>query len=402
MKIPKIYSVYFAFIIVLFFPSKYLEVFIVLIILSVLLIGFTYKFVLLKVNSFLAFIVFYILLIMSVFIGMFYYGLDPIRNFTEIIRFFPIFLLFFAIKNIPESDFIKCITNIFLIYTVSNFIVSMAQIALMGFVDPITNIYGSDFQREISLGISSRALGLNSGPGQNGSIMAITFIFAISQAIINDYKYRSLITAVLSFLVIVLSQSQTSFIVSLAGGLYALVFALLFMDRNSKKKALNYVIFAVPIGLYFLIKYSEDLKYLFTLFSHGLERNSYQERLKKTDYILDLIFDNPVPLILGHGKEYFGPVSGHMDNEYIFYLGVYGLLSTTIIILLYIYVLLLPYMYKTRDIKKNKLLFSLHMIVVIGVVMAWPSVFITDARIAFIFAFIYLMFVSTSKNFKIN
>lgn len=402
MKISKIYSVYFAFIIVFFFPSKYLEVFTVLTTLSVLLIGFTYKFVLLKVNSFVVFTVFYILLIISVFIGMFYYGLDPIRNFTEIVRFSPIFLLFFIIKNIPESDAIKCIINIFLIYTVSNFIVSISQIALLGFVDPITSIYGSELQTEFSLGVSSRALGLNSGPGQNGSIMAIVFIFSISQAIINSYKYRNFITAVLSFFVIVLSQSQTSFIVSLGGGLYALVFALLFMDKNAKKKALNYIIFIIPIGLYLLIKYSEDLKYLFTLFSHGLERNSYQARLQKTDYILNLIFDKPIPLIFGHGKEYFGPVSGHMDNEYIFYLGVYGLLSTIMIILFYLYVLLLPYMYKFKCIKSNKFLFSLHMLVVVGVVMAWPSVFITDVRIAFIFAFVYLMFILTSKNPKMR
>lgn len=402
MKISKIYSVYFAFIIVFFFPSKYLEVFTVLTTLSVLLIGFTYKFVLLKVNSFVVFTVFYILLIISVFIGMFYYGLDPIRNFTEIVRFSPIFLLFFIIKNIPESDAIKCIINIFLIYTVSNFIVSISQIALLGFVDPITSIYGSELQTEFSLGVSSRALGLNSGPGQNGSIMAIVFIFSISQAIINSYKYRNFITAILSFFVIVLSQSQTSFIVSLGGGLYALVFALLFMDKNAKKKALNYIIFIIPIGLYLLIKYSEDLKYLFTLFSHGLERNSYQARLQKTDYILNLIFDKPIPLIFGHGKEYFGPVSGHMDNEYIFYLGVYGLLSTIMIILFYLYVLLLPYMYKFKCIKSNKFLFSLHMLVVVGVVMAWPSVFITDVRIAFIFAFVYLMFILTSKNPKMR
>lgn len=402
MKIPKIYSVYFAFIILLFFPSKHLELLTILVTSSILLIGFMYKFVLLKVNSFVVFIIFYILLIISVLIGMFYYGLEPIRNFTEIVRFSPIFLLFFVIKNIPENDAIKCIINIFLIYTVSNFIVSISQIALLGFVDPITSIYGSELQREVSLGISSRALGLNSGPGQNGSIMAIVFIFSISQAIVDNYKFRSFLTAVLSFFVVVLSQSQTSFIVCLGGGLYALVFALLFMDKKTKKTALNYIIFIIPLGFYFLIKYSGDLRYLFTLFSHGLKRSSYQARLEKTDYIIDLIFDKPIPLIFGHGKEYFGPVSGHMDNEYIFYLGVYGLLSTIMIILFYLYVLLLPYIYKDKYIKSNNFLFSLHMLVLVGVVMAWPSVFITDVRIAFILAFIYLMFISTRNTLKRN
>lgn len=391
MKIPNTYIIYILLAVVLFFPVKYLALYILFVTCSLCLANLVYGFSLPKNNSIFLMAFFYTLLIISTSIGVFYYGTEPIRNSTELIRFLPILLLMASIRRVSPTIALNCLVNVFFVYTICNLTVSYFQTKEIAVIQYVTSIYSAPLHIENSLAIASRALGLSTGPGPNGAIMAVIFAFSISQSLIGENKIRPMITAALSFFVVVLAQSQTAFIVAVFGFAYIMVLATLFLDMKRKYLAFIYIVLAVPTAIVIIMKNADQFKYLFTLFSHGLERNSYQARLSKNDRIFELIVDNPFTIIFGHGKDYFGPVSGHMDNEYVFILGVYGLIATLVIFIFYLYVIISPLVHGPRLFITKKFLFPLHVIVLMGMIMAWPSSFLLDPRLLFIVSFLYLM-----------
>lgn len=401
MKVSRMSLLYIVFFLALFIPTRFFDIYHIFLIGSLLLLAVVYKFDIINDTGLIFFLMFLFLIVVSIFVGSLYYQSDPIRNFTEIVRFFPLLILILSLRKIDPSYVIRCVSLVFFVYSFLCLIVSFFQVNLISFIDPVTNIYGSTHQVEFSLGISSRALGLSSGPGQNGAIMAIVFSFSLGQLLIGRNKLLSVSTAFLSFVTIILSQSQTAFIVSLGVASYSLLFSIFFLDKKYKSKAIKYVFLFLPVGFFSLIYFKNSLNYLFTLFSHGLERSSYQARLRKTEYLYNMITDNVYSLIFGHGKDYFGPVSGHMDNEYMFYLGVYGLFSTIFIICLYVFLLSRPYFLKKEFILNSNFNFSLHLIIVAGVVLAWPSSFILDPRVFFIVSFLYVMSKRESRFNKV-
>ena len=371
MRIPKIYFIYAILLVVFFFPAKYLGLYIFFVTSSLFFASLVYGFSLPKKNIIAVMFLFYFLLIISTSIGVFYYGSDPLRNFTEIIRFLPILILMTSIREAPPRLVLKCLINVFFIYTVCSLVISYLQAQDIAIVQYITSIYSAPHHIENSLALASRALGLSTGPGPNGAIMAIIFAFSIVQSLIGENKIKSIITAILSFSVVVLAQSQTAFIVAVFGFVYTIMLALFFLDKKRKRLVFMYMIIAIPAAVTLILKNAEDFKYLFSLFDQGLERNSYQARLAKNDRIFELITDNPFAVIFGHGKDYFGSVSGHMDNEYMFLLGVYGLISTLIIFGFYIYIVFSPLIYGPKLFFSKKFLFTLHVIVLLGLFMAW-------------------------------
>src|SRR5690606_15570057 len=102
-------------------------------------------------------------------------------------------------------DAVKTLTNVFFVYAVICFIVSIAQFLGYGYVDPVTSLYGSSLHTDVSLGMSSRALGLSSGPGQNGAMMVVLFTFSLGQMLVGRYGFKLIAIAILSAFVIFLS-----------------------------------------------------------------------------------------------------------------------------------------------------------------------------------------------------
>lgn len=399
MKISKIYLIYFVLFVCLFFPIKYFDFYhIIMIGCSVFLVksyGFSSqnKILIEFYSLFLFFIV------ISIFIGMLLYKSDPVRNFTEIVRFLPSFILIFSLRNAPIYLVIQAIKNVFFIYSFLCLSVSLLQVNSAESISIITDLYSADVHIKKSLDIASRALGFSLGPGQNGVMMALIFSFSLAQITIENRKIKSLLTMIFSFSVVILSQSQTALIVSLGIFSYYILFSLFVLKGQYRAQAMRYFLFLLPVAFFSVLYFKDNLKYLFTLFDDGFDRSSYRIRVNRTDYLFDIITDNPLTLLFGHGKDFFGRLSGAMDNEYIFHLGVYGLFSTVMILCVYLYFIFLPYLKGSKFILNNKFYLHLHFITIVGVIMAWPSAFITDPRILFIVSLLYVIYNRSLHSF---
>ncbi len=306
---------------------------------------------------------------------------DALRDLTEAVRWiFLLFLVLYLNSDIEKKESLALRWIAF--FVILNAIVSWMQFQKISWVDFITNIYGAQNHIEMSLGISSRALGFAAGPGQNG---ATAIIFGIYTFVMYYFKYNnrffSFFILILTFLATLLSQSQTSF-----GALVGAVFFVLLAGRfyfPKKYRMPNWFIFGATVSLVGLFyKLIDELSYLDSLFTFGLGRSSYQGRELKWEELFDQANENPWMYILGHGKSYFGLSSGAMDSDYVFILLVYGVIVFCALFGFIAWSLLLAY----KDIKRGSgEALAYAGVVVCGLISAWPNAFFTDGRIAVVF-----------------
>jgi len=378
----------------LFFPTKYFDAYHLLMIVLVSLWAWVTGFGIRREKVFFIICLFFVFIVFSSSIGFFYYQTDPIRNFSEMIRYIPLLILSFSMReNQGGADYIKIIKYAFFIYSVLCLLLSVLQVSKVGLVDGVSDLYGSTHQLEISLGLESRALGFSSGPGQNGVIMTIIFSFSLARVYLDKNKNLAIFTVIVSFFTVLFSQSQTAFLVISGVTFYSSLYAIFILKGKCRVIGINVLLVLVPVGFIGLFLMEDSLSYLFTLFSHGLERSSYQARVIKTDYLFNMTLDHPISFLFGHGKDYFGPVAGHTDNEYIFYLGVYGFSFLVLIVFIYALILSLGYLHKRNYIISSGFYLSLHFMILSGLFLAWPSAFILDPRLLFLVSLVLFLYM---------
>lgn len=377
----------------LFFPTKYYSIY------HFVLLGGASLLILIngvKLNiSFYAryFLILIVLIVFNVFVSSIYLGSDFFRNATEIFRFLPtlLFLLCYRAININRQN----IYFLFCSYTSVVTIICCLQYLGFESVLNLSRIYGSELQVENSLIISSRAIGLSTGPGNNGAMFTILYVYFLSNFLFfKERKSINIIFMLLCAVSVVFAQSQTSLVAISLVTLFSLVI-LFIID---KRKVLNFYVFFVffnvilGMGVIFY-KFLNKFGYLISLFEEGLTRNSYKVRVEKMDAVLDLSFSNPIMFFFGYGKDLV-PNATALDNEYAFYLGVYGAFSLMLLFVFYLYFL-------TSVFNKNKNFpdFLLCLTVFAGLIIAWPSSFTLDPRLLFIFT-IYLIFSLREKNIQ--
>lgn len=385
----------FLLLFVLFFPSKYLYFYYFVIISTLSGLAVFNKNSLKRSFSLNIFLTIFLGVIVSALLPVIYFGSSLMKNFTEILRFIPVILLLlnFAKINI-NYNYLFCIISL---YTIINFLISFSQFNSPGLVGFITNLYSSNLHIENSLNISSRALGLSSGPGSNGSISALLSIFfLVTYFFHNNYKKLSIFFYILSFANILLSQSQTSFVAIILVSLSIVVY---FFFKNIKSYEITrlipflFIMIGAILGVVNI--YIDKLRYLFSLFEVGLSRSSYTAREDKVAFVMDLIMQNPFFLIFGHGKD-FVPFSNAMDNEYVFIISVYGCFTLSIFIIWYLYSLLFIFVYK--NIYAYLVTFTLAG----GLIIAWPTSFILDSRLMFIFSLYLVLCLNLAYKKEIN
>ena len=308
-----------------------------------------------------------------------------IRDYIEVIRFVPLLLL--LISGLHYS--FHSLKKIFFIYVSLDLFVSMAQFLSLGFGDIFTSIYGSSFHVDASLGISLRALGLSSGPGQHGAIMSFFLVFYLYDFLYGrSMRIISVLGLAFSLLAILLSQSQTSFIGIVVSSLFMIGYTLFNGNGNEKKNSL--IAFALLIlgGMAFLYVFLDELKYLYTLVELGLERNSFQRRLAKSDVVWDMALTFPGLLLVGYGKDFFGTLSTAMDNEYLYVFYVYGFLIG-IVFTTIAFVFVIRALFFTINPSGNFLLTAF--IIVLGLILAYPAAFFTEPRIIILLTSLFLI-----------
>lgn len=386
------YSYVLAFL-VLFFPSKYFILYHAIIISFLLVYIFLLKKKTVIDNSLLLKIVFLLMVwiaIDSILVSIFFLN-DAFRNLSEFFRFIPLLLLLCSFNSEPIDK--KTITKVLFFYVVVVCSVCLLQFKGVSFINVITQFYNDPRQVENSLEISRRALGLSTGPGSNAVILVIIYSYFLA-LFYSDKNSKNIIfymvTLLLSAFGILLSQSQTGFVVLILITLYSLFFNLLFPSSSkARKKIILLSVIIIICVILIITKYWEDLRYLLSLFDYGLERSSYQKREEKVATVIELITTSSIVLFLvGYGKDYI-PDSAALDNEFIFLLSVYGLAVFLCILLLYFSVIIKSYILKGKDSNLQ----VLHFVIVSGIILSWPSSFLLDPRILVllsIFISIYL------------
>lgn len=385
------FFVSFLLLIILFFPTKYFFLY------YGLIITLLFLFFILCVRKCRKsiYLTFFIILSSLIFfnssLSFIYFGSDFFRNSTELVRYFPVILILASFQVFIISFFNLYI--IFSIYVLIATLINFMQFSGLMFADKIAKVYNDPIHVENALKLANRSLGLSGGPGPNGIIFVILFVFFFTALISKKYKFISLLMMSLSTVSIFLSQSQTAFI-ALALTLLFILFIFFFENYNKKYFYYIFSVFFLIIflaGLY-LLSSIQNFKYLNTLFEQGLGRSSYQNRELKFSDTMNLIDNNLFFYFIGHGKDYI-PSSSALDNEYLFVLSVYGILGLFLFILFYIYNIVYLYLYGVNNIYKYLIFFTCFS----GLIVAWPNSFLLDPRILFILVIYIACYLRETK-----
>jgi hypothetical protein len=256
---------------------------------------------------------------------------DPFRDLTEPIRIL-VYALFIVVAFQPKYSRITSLPALFASFLIINFAVSYCQVTGLANVSALTTIYANPYLVEDGLGPASRALGLMPGPGANAAISSIlgTWLFTYYYSA-RKKKPLSLLILLVTFLIVLLCQSQTSFI-ALGATIFVILLSFAFSGELRLTRASGYLVISAfaAIALYIFHSIS-NYRYLFTLFTHGLERNSFLARQDKWLALLHQADQHPFMYFIGHGKSFYGQVSSAMDNEYLFFFLVHGFFISVII-----------------------------------------------------------------------
>lgn len=368
----------------LFFPLKHFEVFhVLLILLLAFYLILEKKFI---ANSFLKFLLGVVVFIwVSNFIRSLALSSFGLRDYIEVIRFIPLLLLLAAGIRF---DF-KRLQILFFSYVTIDLLISFSQFLDLGFGGIFTAIYGSEFHAGSSLGISSRALGLSSGPGQHGAIMALFYVFFLYSFLYKtEKKLMNILGLTFSIVAILLSQSQTSFIAIIVSSCFIIFYTIIRGNGREKKK--SFLVFGCLLlgGMTFFYVFLDELRYLYTLIELGAERNSFQRRLGKSDFIWDLASSSPGFLLIGYGKDFFGTLSRAMDNEYLYVFFIYGFIVGFALLIMGFIFMVKVLIFKNKY-PQHYLLITF--IMVVGLIIAFPTSFFTEPRIIILLAALFLM-----------
>lgn len=314
------------------------------------------------------------------------------RDYIEAARFVPLILVYSA-SGAWRRLRLESIVDAAFAYLMLDALASVLQFTqrdLFGFNALVMRLYSSEHHYESALLIARRALGLSPGPGPHSAVL---FVLATVMLYAMFVLRRRLLISLLGFLIaiasLMLSQSQTGFAVTGAIAVGVLTF---FLFRGPLRNRLLSGVLLVGIGAAvasLLVVIATQLRYLVSLFVYGLGRSSYLNRLEKWQELIGLTRERPWWFPVGWGKDYFGPISGAMDSDYVYMYCVYGALvvGAFAIIVFHFLATTLRQMLRGSVRGYRGLLFFL---VLGGTVFAWPNAFFTTANVALVLVFIHI------------
>jgi hypothetical protein len=192
-----------------------------------------------------------------------------------------------------------------------------------------------------------RLLGLMGNPNNNAILFS--FFYALFMSLYLSLRSKKyLYISLLSFLIVILCQSRTTFLALL----FSTFFIPFFTGSKHKKRYLKSILTSlIMVGFIVIVYNILPISYLKSIKNMDIEEmSSWQERIIVWNYILDNVKQQ---LILGTGgfKEFYYSRNIDIDSGYFWFLYNFGLISllTYLVFLLYqIYI----------SFKFRKLLFS--------------------------------------------
>lgn len=374
---------------ILLIPSKSYYLFFTSLVIWVLLFLFTCRPILSTYSKILLCFILFISVSASL---RFIVSLEPnIRDFIEAFRFVPLLLVLLfrnKLNNIHQGNFI----NAFLIYAVIDAVVSFLQFTnngLFSIVLGIARVYNADHHVESSLVLTHRTLGLSTGPGDHGSLMLMLLCYFISMLVTAKTvsKWKCTLGILFTCFSLVTSQSRTAFLALVV--VITLLIGIFLVLGNLRKRLYAILVILVLLGFSgYVFTLLQEYQYLFSLFLHGTEINSYRLREEKWAYFFSLAIENPWMVFSGFGKEYFGADSAAMDSDYVYVFLVYG-----IIVFFAFACTLLRCFYKLLikgRIFNNPFDMAILLILSGGLILSLTSSFFTDPRISSIVGLLFI------------
>lgn len=332
-------------------------------------------------NIYFNFGIFMILYILfSSFIRFFITLSSNYRDFQESMRFLPVILIFARIeeyKNIKIENF----ADAMFVYLIFDGVVSYLQHIksnIFGINQLILKFYNSDYQHSISVQLNNRAIGLSPGPAQHGALLALIFIIMLNIFILYDNrKILSVIGSFLSFLIILSSQSRTSFVAIIVVSVILFGYYIFKGLRIQKFKIIIIFSIAIILGLYVIQNYV----YLLSIFNPMTRDRAIDIRLSMSNNFINDAFKKPFWLIFGYGKDFFGKSSASMDNEYTYIFLVYGIFISLLLIRILIKFLIFTIKLGKQNFTKYYINLILFFITLTGLIIAFPAAFFIDIKI---------------------
>lgn len=358
----------------MFLPTKSIELYIIGTTLAVTALYAKVSFRIISFHwvIFATLIFFYFSASIRLFVGM-----PVIRDYLEFAKFLgPIIILAYplAFQKFGIEDVLKA----FLIFIIVD--ATFVIIDLLSLAPNITSVVETYYQSDAHVE-SVRSVGLGQGPSQHGIIIAFSFLsFFINIVIGNQYKLLSCVGLLIAVPLLLAVQSQTT-LVSLVFSIMALVISILFFKNRNfiNKKVIRRRVLVISASIFALagvliFYFQEYISYLMLLFEYGLDRNSYLERIEKTNYLTSLALEAPQWIFFGWGLEYFGDYSQSMDNGYLYMVLVFGILPSLLFLVLLIK-FLISILYSKNGNLSDYFSAYLFSILMFGLPFNWPSNF---------------------------
>lgn len=375
---------FFLLIFVLFLPTKSFYIFYLAILplVTVLWLISEKNF---KICIFSSFVIVFWLFIFT-FRSMYFGNLE---DFKELLKLVMVLMVF----SIRSSVRFERLNSVFLVFVFLNFSIAFFQffkIDYLGIVNNLKYLYSADKHVEASLSyFVPRALGLSSGPGQQGVVGLFFLVYFSSLRFLNEDKRLFVLCAIfVSILTILFSQSKT-IIVALFVGVFVIFICSLF--RLSYMKKIWFLLisgFSFCFFLFFKEKIVEKFPEIARIFEYGLNVSSFQSRMSNWRAVLQPAFevDNWFFYIFGVGRsglEYFRLNNLPYDSDYVYFYINYGLVGFFFIIGLYIFLLFNVWHFFGY---KNYYVKFLQYLTVFGAVSSFSLNFVIDPRVYFLFS----------------
>lgn len=178
------------FVLVMFLPVHSFSVYFILVTLLALIGLSICREVIIEYNIFQFVVLIIVYLLFGSLVRYIFLRLTDIRDFIEIGRFLPVYILLIFSKYYNKIDY-GYFVRILRIYIFVDFIVSFAQFNNIKFpgLTLIERTYSSSLHVGISLGISRRSLGLSMNPSEHGLVILVVIaILLITYLKIITYK----------------------------------------------------------------------------------------------------------------------------------------------------------------------------------------------------------------------
>ena len=326
----------------------------------------------------------------------FFTTFEPIvRDYVEVFRFFPLLYLMLKLnyfKNICYDDIVRA-CFVYLLIDGSVTLLQFFNLNFLGIIDIAHTFYTSDgFFLSDDMTVTNRSPGLSAQIGAHGAIlMSTTMIMLLGIMVKCHSKWLSHAGFVLSLVLLILTQSRTSFVATGFILFFALLLYLLF--GYSKQRRNVVVIFACLSfsSMIIFINYYDVLSnvgYLLKLTSSEQSGGATSVRFTKWAWYFVEAQERPMWLLTGWGKDYFGAKSGSFDNDYLYFFFVYGPFVLMFFLLLYArYIFKILLNFKRYALKNFEL--SFFFMLLGGGVIALGASFFLLPQIIFLQFFLY-------------